>query len=119
MRLIHKSGVRAESRTERSQPKNYANALALLKARLYQIEEQKRLGDIANRYDSKGEIAFGSQIRSYIMQPYTLVRDERDGVEMKSPAVNSVLDGNEELDEFMYAYLRHKALRANRQKAKA
>ena len=119
VRLIHKSGVRAESRTERSQPKNYSNALALLKARLYQIEEQKRLGDIANRYDSKGEIAFGSQIRSYIMQPYTLVRDERDGVEMKSPAVNAVLDGSEVLDEFMYAYLRHKTLRANRQKAKA
>ncbi len=112
VRLIHKSGVRAESRTERSQPKNYANALALLKARLYAIEEQKRLGDIAQRYDAKGEIAFGSQIRSYVMQPYTLVRDERDGIEMKSPTVQAVLDG--ELDEFMQAYLRHKTARANK-----
>ncbi|MGL4422335.1 MAG: peptide chain release factor 2, partial [Gemmataceae bacterium] len=85
--------VRGESRTERSQPKNYANALALLKSRVYAIEEQKRLGDIANRYDSKGEIAFGSQIRSYVMQPYTLVRDERDGIDVKIPAVNAVLDG--------------------------
>lgn len=108
VRLIHKSGIRGESRTERSQPKNYANALALLKARLYQVEEQKRLGDIANRYDAKGEISFGNQIRSYVMQPYTLVRDERDGIEMKIPAVNAVLDGGPELDEFMYAYLRYK-----------
>jgi peptide chain release factor 2 len=101
-------------RTERSQPKNYANALALLKARLYQIEEQKRLGEIANRYDSKGEISFGNQIRSYVMQPYTLVRDERDGIEMKSPAVYQVLDGGAELDEFMYAYLRYKAAKTNK-----
>jgi peptide chain release factor 2 len=115
VRLIHKSGVRGESRTERSQPKNYANALALLKARLYQIEEQKRLGDIAQRYDAKGEIAFGSQIRSYVMQPYTLVRDEREGIDMKSPAINDVLDGN--LDDFMQAYLRHKTAKANKQTA--
>ena len=114
VRLIHKSGVRAESRTERSQPKNYSNALALLKARLYAIEENKRLGDIADRYDAKGEIAFGSQIRSYVMQPYTLVRDERDGVDMKSPHVAQILDGD--LDEFMTAYLRHKASRVNRAK---
>jgi peptide chain release factor 2 len=106
--------VRGESRTERSQPKNYANALALLKARIYQIEEQKRLGDIAQRYDAKGEISFGNQIRSYVMQPYTLVRDERDGIEMKTPAVNAFLDGSPDLDEFMYAYLRYKTAKANK-----
>ncbi len=104
--------VRGESRTERSQPKNYANALALLRARVYQIEEQKRLGDLANRYDAKGEIAFGSQIRSYVMQPYTLVRDEREGIEMKSPAILATLDGD--LDEFMYAYLRHRTAKAHK-----
>jgi peptide chain release factor 2 len=112
VRLVHKSGVRAESRTERSQHKNFDNCIKLLKARLYAIEENKRLGDIANRYDGKGEIAFGSQIRSYIMQPYTLVREERDGIDMKTPAVMDVLDGN--LDEFMYAYLRYKTTKANR-----
>ena len=119
VRLIYNYGgreVRGESRTERSQPKNYSNALALLKARIYAIEEEKRLGDIANRYDAKGEIAFGSQIRSYITQPYTLVRDERDGIEVKSPHVAQILDGD--LDEFMTAYLRHKVTRLNRQKAK-
>jgi peptide chain release factor 2 len=112
VRLIHKSGVRAESRTERSQHKNFDNCLKMLKARLYAIEENKRLGDVANRYDGKGEIAFGSQIRSYVMQPYTLVREEREGLDMKTPAVNDVLDGN--LDEFMYAYLRYKTAKANK-----
>jgi peptide chain release factor 2 len=114
VRLIHKSGVRAESRTERSQHKNYDNALKLLKSRLYMIEEQKRLGEIANRYDAKGEIAFGSQIRSYVFQPYTLVRDERPGIEVKTPAVMRVLDGD--LDEFMQAYLRHKTERMHKKK---
>ncbi|CAN5175665.1 peptide chain release factor 2 [soil metagenome] len=112
VRLIHKSGVRGESRTERSQPKNYANALALLKSRLYMIEEQKRMGDMEKRYDAKGEIAFGSQIRSYVMQPYTLVRDERDGIDVKVPAIMKVLDGD--LDEFMQAYLRHKVAKAHK-----
>jgi peptide chain release factor 2 len=111
-RVIHKSGVRAESRIHKSQLKNKDEALKQLKARLYAIEEQKRLGDIANRYDAKGEIAFGSQIRSYVMQPYTLVRDERDGIEVKTPAVMQVLDGD--LDEFMQAYLRHKTEKAHK-----
>ena len=114
MRLIHKSGVRAESRTERSQHKNFDNCLKMLKARLYAIEENKRLGDVAQRYDAKGEIAFGSQIRSYVMQPYTLVRDERDGIDVKVPAIMAVFDGD--LDEFMYAYLRWKTARQNKAK---
>jgi peptide chain release factor 2 len=114
VRLIHKSGVRAESRTERSQHKNYDNALKLLKARLYAIEEQKRTGDLEKRYDAKGEIAFGSQIRSYVLQPYTLVRDERPGIEVKTPQVMQVLDGD--LDEFMHAYLRHKTERQHKKK---
>jgi len=115
VRLIHTpTNVRAESRTERSQHKNYDNCIRMLKARLYAIEENKRLGDIANRYDSKGEIAFGSQIRSYVMQPYTLVRDERDGIDVKIPAINAVLDGD--LDEFMHAFLRHKTAKQNKAK---
>jgi len=114
VRLIHKSGVRAESRTDKSQHKNKDNALKLLKARLYAIEEQKRLGDVVKHYDSKGEIAFGSQIRSYVLQPYTLVREERDGIDVKTPAVMDVLNG--EFDQFMHAFLRHKTARANRTK---
>jgi len=114
VRLIHKSGVRAESRTDKSQHKNKDNAMKLLKARLYAIEEQKRMGDVVKHYDSKGEIAFGSQIRSYVFQPYTLVREEREGIDMKTPAVKDVLDGD--FDQFMHAFLRHKTARANRQK---
>jgi peptide chain release factor 2 len=114
VRLIHKSGVRAESRTERSQHKNYDNALKLLKSRLYMIEEQKRLGELANRYDAKGEIAFGSQIRSYVLQPYTLVRDERDGIDVKTPQVMNVLNGD--LDQFMQTYLRYKTERMHKKK---
>ena len=112
VRLIHKSGVRAESRTERSQHKNFDNCLKMLKARLYAIEEQKRLGDVLQRYDAKGEIAFGSQIRSYVLQPYTLVRDERAGIDVKTPAVMQVLDGD--LDEFMHAYLRYMTAKRNK-----
>jgi peptide chain release factor 2 len=115
VRLIHKpTGVRAESRVDKSQHKNKDNALKLLKARLYAIEEEKRMGDVVKHYDAKGEIAFGSQIRSYVFQPYTLVREERDGIDMKTPAVREVLDGD--FDPFMHAYLRHKTAKANRQK---
>jgi peptide chain release factor 2 len=118
VRLIHKpTGIRAESRTARSQHQNKENALRLLKSRLYAIEEQKRLGDLVKHYDAKGEIAFGSQIRSYVLHPYTLVRDEREGIDVKTPAVQEVLDGN--FDPFMHAYLRHKAARQNRSAALA
>jgi len=112
VRLVHKSGVRAESRTERSQHKNFDNCLKMKRSRLYAIEEQKRLADVLQRYDAKGEIAFGSQIRSYVMQPYTLVRDERDGIDVKISAVNAVLDGD--LDEFMHAYLRWMTAKRNK-----
>ncbi|MBA4062397.1 MAG: peptide chain release factor 2 [Isosphaera sp.] len=114
-RCIHKpTGVRAESRVDKSQHKNKDNALKLLKARLYAIEEQKRMGDVVKHYDAKGEIAFGSQIRSYVMQPYTLVREERDGIDLKTPAIAEVLDGG--FDPFMHAFLRHKTAKQNKQK---
>jgi peptide chain release factor 2 len=112
---IHKpTGVRAESRIHKSQLKNKEEAMKLLKARLYAIEEQKRMGDVVKHYDSKGEIAFGSQIRSYVLQPYTLVREERDGIDVKTPAVMDVLDGD--FDQFMHAFLRHKTAKQNKKK---
>jgi peptide chain release factor 2 len=117
VRLIHKpTGIRAESRVDKSQHKNRENALKLLKARLYAVEEQKRLGDVVKHYDAKGEIAFGSQIRSYVLQPYTLVREEREGIDVKTPAVQDVLDGD--FDQFMHAYLRHKTAKQNKAKVK-
>src|SRR6185437_2903205 len=66
------TGVAAESRSERSQHKNDSLALALLKAKLIRLEEQKREAEYAKVYDEKGEISFGSQIRSYVLQPYQL-----------------------------------------------
>lgn len=106
VRYIHKpTGIAAESRTERSQHKNDANALALLKSRLYQIEEQKRRAEVEKMYDEKGEVAWGYQIRNYVMQPYTLVKDVRTSVE--TAQVQAVLDG--EIDEFITAFLRYKA----------
>lgn len=116
VRYIHTpSGIAAESRTERSQVKNAANAMALLKARLYRVEEQKQMAEFDKHYDSKVEVAFGSQIRSYVLHPYTLARDERDGIEMKTAQVLDVLDGD--LDAFMHAYLRHKTQRLHKRKA--
>ncbi len=116
VRWIHTpSGVAAESRTERSQIKNAENAMNLLKARLYRIEEMKLLAEFDKHYETKAEVAFGSQIRSYVMQPYTLVRDERDGIDVKTPQVAPVLDGD--LDQFMHAYLRHKTLKIHKKKS--
>jgi peptide chain release factor 2 len=98
------TGVAAESRSERSQVKNDANALALLKAKLYKVEEQKRMAVVEKTYDEKGDVAWGNQIRNYVLQPYTLVKDVRLGVETSQ--VQTVLDGD--LDQFMEAYLRQK-----------
>jgi peptide chain release factor 2 len=104
------TGIAAESRTERSQHKNEANALALLKAKLYRIEEEKRRAEVEKLYDEKGEVAWGYQIRNYVLQPYTLAKDVRTGVE--TAQVQNVLDGD--LDEFIYAYLRQKAEKAHK-----
>ena len=98
------TGVAAESRSERSQHKNDANALAMLKAKLIRLEEMKREAEYAKVYDEKGEISFGSQIRSYVLQPYQLVKDLRTDCESGNP--RAILDG--EIDKFIEAYLRMK-----------
>ena len=99
------TGIAAESRTERSQHKNDANALALLKAKMYKVEEQKRKAENERQYDEKGEVSWGSQIRNYVMQPYTLVKDVR--TDTQTAQIQNVLDG--EIDEFIQAFLRQKA----------
>src|SRR5205823_10116662 len=72
VRYIHKpTGIAAESRSERSQHKNDAVALSLLKSKLYKIEEQKRRAEVEKLYDEKGEIDMGYQIRNYFMHPDT------------------------------------------------
>jgi peptide chain release factor 2 len=104
------TGIAAESRTERSQHKNDQMALSLLKAKLYKIEEQKRRAEVEKLYDEKGEVAWGYQIRNYVMQPYTLVKDVRTGLETSQ--VGPVLEG--EIDEFIEAFLRHKTEREHK-----
>jgi peptide chain release factor 2 len=106
------TGIAAESRTERSQHKNDANAMKLLKAKLYQVEEQKRKAEVERMYDEKGEVSFGRQIRNYTLQPYTLVKDTR--TDAQTAQVNAVLDG--EIDDFIQAYLRHKAEQKHKKK---
>ncbi len=107
------TGIAAESRSQRSQHKNDEMALKMLKAKLYQVEEQKRKAEVEKLYDEKGEVAWGYQIRNYVMQPYTLVKDVR--TEVQTPQVQNVLDG--EIDEFTQAYLRLKAERRHKKKS--
>jgi len=106
------TGIAAESRTERSQHKNDANAMKLLKAKLYQVEEQKRRAEVERMYDEKGEVSFGRQIRNYTLQPYTLIKDTRTDVQ--SGQVQAILDG--EIDEFIQGYLRYKAEQKHKKK---
>lgn len=106
VRITHlPSGVVVQCQNERSQHKNRAQALKLLKARLLQMREAQQNADIRQMYDGKGEIAWGNQIRSYVMQPYTLVKDTRTGYEVGN--VQAVLDGD--LQGFIEAYLKHRA----------
>ena len=108
------TGIAAESRSERSQHKNDANALALLKAKLIRMEEEKREAEYAKKYDEKGDVSFGSQIRSYVLQPYQIVKDLRTGHEVSNP--RAVLDG--EIDGFIESYLRMKLAKGSTDLAK-
>jgi peptide chain release factor 2 len=106
VRITHEpTGIVVQCQNERSQHKNRAQALKVLKARLYMLEEQKRDAEVAKLYGAKGEIAWGSQIRSYVMQPYQMVKDHR--TDYQTGNVDAVLDG--ELDGFIENYLRHRA----------
>ena len=105
VRILHKpSGIVVRCQNERSQYKNRSEAMKMLKAKLYRLEEQKRDAELAKLYGEKGEIAWGNQIRSYFLQPYQLVKDHRTGHEQTDPA--AVLDGK--IDGFIAAYLRHR-----------
>jgi peptide chain release factor 2 len=109
------TGIAAESRSERSQHKNDSNALALLKAKLIRMEEEKREAEYAKKYDEKGDVSFGNQIRSYVLQPYQLVKDLRTGFEVGNP--RAVLDGG--IDGFVEAYLRMKLAKGSADLARA
>ena len=106
VRITHLStGIVVQCQNERSQHKNKAQAMNMLKAKLYMLEQQKRDDHIAKLYGDKGEIAWGNQIRSYVMQPYQMVKDHR--TDFQTGNVAAVLDG--ELDGFIESYLRFRA----------
>ncbi len=102
VRITHlPTGIVVQCQSERSQHKNKAMALKVLKARLYELEMQKRAQKMEEIYKSQKEIAWGSQIRSYILHPYKLVKDHRTGLERGD--AERVLDGD--LDPFIEAYI--------------
>ncbi len=102
IRITHlPSGVVVQCQNERSQHKNRSTAMKVLRAKLYALEEQKREAEIRGLSGEKGDIGWGHQIRSYVLQPYTLVKDNRTGVEKGNAA--AVLDGD--LNGFIEAYL--------------
>jgi len=102
VRLTHEpTGIVVACQNERSQHKNRATAWAMLRSRLYELELQKREEKAMAEAASKTDIGWGHQIRSYVLQPYQLVKDLRTGVESTNPT--AVLDGD--LDAFMEASL--------------
>ena len=103
VRILHKpSGIVVACQAERSQGRNRELALKMLKAKLYEIEQDKKRAEIDRQYGEKGDIAWGSQIRSYVFQPYQMVKDHRTGAETSN--VQDVMDGN--INVFMQAKLR-------------
>jgi len=114
IRITHiPTGVVVACQAERSQHKNRSKAFSMLRARLYELKQDEQRKDMERFYGEKGEIAWGSQIRSYVLQPYTLVKDHR--TECETSNVNAVLDG--EIQEFIEAYLKQRAEARNRRQA--
>ncbi|WP_339045325.1 peptide chain release factor 2 [Candidatus Mesenet endosymbiont of Agriotes lineatus] len=106
IRITHiPTGIVVRCQNDRSQHRNRDEAFKLLKGRLYQLELQKREQKIAREHGKKSTIGWGSQIRSYVMSPYQMVKDLRTGQETGN--VNAVLDGN--IDPFIMAFLTNKS----------
>ncbi len=103
VRITHlPTGLVVVCQNERSQIKNKASAMSVLKARLYERKLDEQRSEMERFYGEKGEIGWGSQIRSYVLQPYQMVKDLRTGVETSN--VDAVLDGD--LDRFINGWLR-------------
>ena len=106
VRITHlPTGIVVTCQNERSQIQNRERAMAILRARLVERKMEEREAEMAQLRGVHVEAGWGNQIRSYVLQPYTMVKDVRTGVE--TAQVGKVLDG--EIDEFVYAYLRRKA----------
>ena len=106
VRITHlPTGIVVQCQNERSQTSNKATAMRILKSRLAELEEEKREAELARERGAAQDIGFGSQIRSYVLHPYQLVKDHRTDFEVGN--TQSVLDGG--LDGFVHAYLLAKA----------
>lgn len=102
VRITHMpTGIVVQCQNERSQHKNKAMAMKVLKSRLYEMKLQEQHEKVQEINKTKKQIAFGSQIRSYVLHPYKMIKDHRTNVEVGN--VNKVLDGD--IDEFIEAYL--------------
>lgn len=103
VRITHlPTGIVVACQAERSQGRNRQMALNMLKAKLYQIEQDRKRAELDRQYGEKGDIAWGNQIRSYVFQPYQMVKDHRTGVETSN--VQAVMNGA--IDEFIEGKLR-------------
>ncbi|OAI58033.1 peptide chain release factor 2 [Verrucomicrobiaceae bacterium SCGC AG-212-N21] len=103
VRLVHRpTGIVVNCQVQRSQGKNREMAMHMLKAKLYQLEQDKKKSEMERQYGEKGDVAWGNQIRSYVFQPYQMVKDHRTGE--KTGNVTAVMDGD--LDAFIEAKLR-------------
>ncbi len=104
VRLTHlPTGLIVACQTQRSQLRNREEAMRMLKAKLIQLEEDRKRAEADRQYSEKGEIGWGNQIRSYVFQPYQMVKDLRTGVE--SGNIHDVMDGN--IDAYIEGMLRH------------
>ena len=102
IRITHiPTGIVVQCQNDRSQHKNRAAAYKMLRAKLYELELQKREAEAQGEYDNKTEIGWGHQLRSYVLQPYQMVKDLRTGVEKGN--AQAVLDGD--LDDYLEAAL--------------
>ncbi len=102
VRITHlPTGIVAQCQNERSQHKNKATALKILKSKLYELELREREEEVAKLHKDKKEIAWGSQIRSYVLQPYRMVKDHRTGISEGN--VDGVMNGD--IDMFIKGYL--------------
>lgn len=108
VRITHvPTGIVVQCQKERSQHKNKATAMKILRARLYEDQKRKQEADIMRSYEDKKKIEWGSQIRSYVLHPYKMVKDHR--TDEQTSSAEKVLDG--ELDNFIKAYLKMAATR--------
>jgi peptide chain release factor 2 len=106
IRITHIStGIVVTCQTERSQMKNKATAMKILKSKLYKLEEEKKAAQLKNISGKKKKVEWGSQIRSYVLHPYKMVKDHRTNLEKTNVAAENVLNGD--INDFLYEDLKY------------